>query len=163
MKSWQVHKSRATFRMIMRPPDPPSTRQSFVPAGPAQREPFCTVLLHELNEDVTASTEQFSRPNRRLDSLLRQKLATWMATRRGAIPGTTQNGPKVEPGLIGVNAQLLFRSRQAPISMRICAGLASAKLTFFSRLSPASGATNFHGQFLFRFHGSIMHGCPSPG
>jgi len=51
-------------------------------------------------------------------------------TRRDS--GTTQNGPKVDlfpsgaglvlAGLIGVNAQLLFRSRQAPISMRICAG-----------------------------------------
>src|SRR2546422_1363463 len=67
--------------MSMRPPDPPSTRQSFVPAGPAQHEPFCTVLLHELSEAITASNEQFSRPTRRLDYLLRQKLVQtrWFA------------------------------------------------------------------------------------
>ena len=44
-------------------------------------EPFCTVLFNQLNEDITASIEQFPRPTRRLDSLLKQKLVQtrWFA------------------------------------------------------------------------------------
>ena len=57
---------------------------------------------------------------------------------------------------------LLFRSRQAPISMRLCAGLASAKLTLLSRFGATSGATNSQGLFLLGFHGYIMRRCAAP-
>jgi hypothetical protein len=57
---------------------------------------------------------------------------------------------------------LLFRSRQAPISMRLCAGLASAKLTLLSRFGSTSGATNSQGLFLLGFHGYIMRRCAAP-
>jgi hypothetical protein len=57
---------------------------------------------------------------------------------------------------------LLFRSRQAPISMRLCAGLASAKLTLLSRLSATSGATNSQGLLPFGFHGYIMRRRAAP-
>jgi len=54
---------------------------------------------------------------------------------------------------------LLFRSRQAPISMRLCAGLAGAKLAPLSRLGATSGATNSQGLLLLGFHGYIMRRC----
>jgi CheY-like chemotaxis protein len=41
-----------------------------------------------------------------------------------------------------------FPGRQVPISMRTCAGQASAKLTLISRLSATSGATYRQGSFL---------------
>src|SRR5712691_3475646 len=83
MKSWQVHKSRAYVPDDHAPAGSTQYSAVFVPAGPAQHEPFCTVLLHQLNEDIAASIEQFSRPTRRLDSLLRQKLVPtrWFAGR----------------------------------------------------------------------------------
>ena len=40
--------------------------------------------------------------------------------------------------------------------MRICTGLASAELAFFSRLGATSGATNRHGLFQFGCHGYRM-------
>ncbi|MGC2324523.1 MAG: hypothetical protein WA463_17955 [Terriglobales bacterium] len=57
---------------------------------------------------------------------------------------------------------LLLRSRQAPISMRICTRLAGAELTPLSRLSATSGATNSQGLLLIGFHGHIMRGCAAP-
>jgi hypothetical protein len=60
-------------------------------------------------------------------------------------------------------AGLLFRSWHAPISMRICAGLASAKLTLLSRLGATNGATNSQGLFLLGFHGYMMHRCSATG
>jgi hypothetical protein len=54
--------------------------------------------------------------------------------------------------------QLLFRTRKAPISMRVCTGLASAELTLFPRLSAASRTTNRQGLFPFDCHGYIMQG-----
>ena len=50
-----------------------------------------------------------------------------------------------------------FRSRQAPISMWLCTGLASSKLTLLSRLGATRGTTNRQGLFLSDFHGYIMH------
>ena len=61
-----------------------------------------------------------------------------------------------------VAAHLLFRSRQAPISMRLGAGLAGAKLTPLSRLGATSGATNSQGLLPFGFHGHIMRRCAAP-
>ena len=55
--------------------------------------------------------------------------------------------------------RLLVRSRQAAISMRLGAGQASAKLTLFSRLSAASGATNREGFFLLGFHSYMVQRC----
>jgi hypothetical protein len=54
---------------------------------------------------------------------------------------------------------LLFRSRQAPISMRLYAGLASAKLALLSRFGATSGATNSQSLFLLDFHAYIMRHC----
>ncbi len=59
---------------------------------------------------------------------------------------------------IPCDAVVLFRSRQAPIWMRLCAGLAGMKLTLLLRLSATSGATNSQGLFLLAFHdGYIVH------
>ena len=52
--------------------------------------------------------------------------------------------------------ELLIRSRQAPISMRICPRQSGAKLTFFSWLSPTGGAANRQRLFLAHFHSHIM-------
>jgi len=59
--------------------------------------------------------------------------------------------------------QLLFRRCQAPISMWICAGLASAEFAFFSRFSATGGTTNVHGLLLLGFHIPIMQNCKSAG
>jgi hypothetical protein len=56
----------------------------------------------------------------------------------------------------GTAVQLLFRSVQAPISMRIGAGQAGAQLTLLAWLGPTSWTTNRQGLFRFGFHGDIM-------
>jgi hypothetical protein len=53
----------------------------------------------------------------------------------------------------------VFRTRQAPISMRICTRLASGKLTLFPRFSATSGAPNRQGLVRFGCHGYIMQRC----
>jgi hypothetical protein len=63
--------------------------------------------------------------------------------------------------LVGHCYPSLFRNIQSSISMRICAGLAGAKLTFLSRLGTTGGTTNFQGLFPLGFHGSIVQRCPA--
>jgi hypothetical protein len=49
---------------------------------------------------------------------------------------------------------------QAPIWMRLCAGLAGMKLTLLLRISATSGATNNRDLFLLGLHnGYIVHLC----
>lgn len=62
---------------------------------------------------------------------------------------------------LGVNDELLFRSRQAPVSMRLRAGQASAQLALLSRLGATGGATNRQGCFSLGFHNHRMHCCPA--
>ena len=52
--------------------------------------------------------------------------------------------------------QLLLRSHQSPISMRLGARLSGTKLTFFSRLSATSGTPHSQSLFLGDSHGYIM-------